>query len=78
MTYITAGKSSPRLSVSRIAAFALRPFTAFWNLLIMIAEANPKMAEVAKLNSMTDADLAARGTSREAEVRRIFAGHFNS
>ncbi|WP_156215160.1 hypothetical protein [Pseudorhodobacter antarcticus] len=47
-----------------------------FNVLIAVAEAHPKMQEVSRLNAQTDAQLAARGTTRENEVRRIFAGQF--
>lgn len=72
MAYITTTK--PTLSFASLAA---RPFIAFWNFLILLAEAHPKMAAVNKLNAQSDEDLAARGTDRSAEVRRIFAGQFH-
>jgi hypothetical protein len=68
MAYITTTK--PALSLGSIVA---RPFVAIWNFLIMLAEANPRMAAIAKLNALSDAELEARGTDRSAEVRRIFA-----
>lgn len=72
MAYITTAK--PALSLGSLAA---RPFMAFWNFLIMLAEAHPKMEAVNRLNQESDADLEARGTDRSAEVRRIFAGQFH-
>ncbi|MBP1807472.1 DUF1127 domain-containing protein [Rubellimicrobium aerolatum] len=48
------------------------PFRALWSALLLIAEAKGCMAEVERLNRLSDADLAARGTSREEQVRRIF------
>lgn len=69
MAYMTAAK--PAGSILHSLA---TPFVAFWNVLILIAEAHPKMAEVTKLNETSDTELAARGTSRQQEVRRIFAG----
>lgn len=68
MTFITAEKPALRLS-----AIAFRPFAWVWNLLVAISEAHPKMAQVNKLNAQTDEELAALGTTREAEVRRIFS-----
>jgi hypothetical protein len=68
MAYISTVK--PVASLSSILA---RPFVAIWNFMILMAESHPKMEEVRKLNAKTDEDLAARGTSREAEVRRIFS-----
>lgn len=53
------------------------PFRAMGQFLISLAEAGPRMDEVRRLNAMTDADLAARGLTREGEVRRIFADRFH-
>jgi hypothetical protein len=71
MAYITTSK--PALS---LGAFVTRPFVASWNFLVALAEAHPKMEAVNKLSRISDETLAARGTDRSAEVRRIFAGHF--
>lgn len=71
MAFITTDKP-----VLRLSTLALRPFVWIWNALIAISEAHPKLAEVNKLNTQTDADLAARGTTREDEIRRIFSGQF--
>lgn len=71
MAYINAVK--PTIS---FASIVTRPFVAVWNFLIMLAEAHPRMEAINKLNSQTDDQLAERGTSREAEVRRIFSGQF--
>lgn len=71
MAYITATKPTQSL-----AGLAARPFIAFWEVLIRMAEAHPKMGAVGALNAQTDEQLAARGTTREQEVRRIFAGQF--
>ena len=48
----------------------------FGNLMISIGERSTLMREVNRLNDLSDEDLAARGLSREGEVRRIFAGQF--
>ena len=66
MAYTTA--TPTRSSVLSLLA---RPFTAIWSTLIAIAEAGPKMREINALNDTTDAQLAARGTTRLAEVQRI-------
>jgi hypothetical protein len=71
MAYTSIAKPEFRLSTA-----IARPFVALFDILIAMAEAHPKMQEVSALNAQTDAQLAARGTDREAEVRRIFAGHF--
>lgn len=49
-----------------------RAVSAFWTGLMRLSEYGPMMDEVHRLNSTSDRDLAARGTSREAEIRRIF------
>ena len=71
MASITETKHTVSLS-----SLAARPFVAFWNLMILIAEAHPRMEAVNALNAQTDEQLAARGTTRSDEVRRIFANHF--
>lgn len=69
MAFITADKPTLRLST-----LVSRPFVWVWNGMIAMAEANPKMVAIDRLNAQSDADLAARGTNREAEIRRIFQG----
>lgn len=44
--------------------------------LVWLGETGPRAQAVRKLNGESDESLAARGTSREAEVNRIFAGRF--
>ncbi len=68
MAFVSAVK--PANSFLQILA---APFIAFWNVLIAIGEAHPTMVAVEKLNKMSDAELAERGTTRETEVRRIFS-----
>lgn len=41
-----------------------------------LSEAGPRMDQIRKLNATSDEALAARGTDRAAEVRRIFAGSY--
>lgn len=58
----------PRASVlSMIAA----PFAAVGKVLVMIAEASPKVREIERLNHVSDAELARRGLTRDGEIRRI-------
>ena len=47
------------------------PFAAFGRLLVRMAEASPRVREIERLNAQSDADLARRGTTRDAEIRRI-------
>ncbi|QYK40144.1 MAG: DUF1127 domain-containing protein [Paracoccaceae bacterium] len=49
-----------------------RAVSGFWNFLVLLAESGPMMEQVRRLNATTDEDLAARGLTREGEVRRIF------
>ena len=48
------------------------PFRAIWNGLIMLAEANPRMKEIEKLNNTSDEELAKLGLERADVVRHIF------
>lgn len=61
----------PLRPIDRLAA----PFRALGRLLIFLAVAGPRMAAIERLNGESDAALAARGTTREAEVRRILGGY---
>ncbi|MFN3972628.1 MAG: DUF1127 domain-containing protein [Gemmobacter sp.] len=66
MTTTTTNIAAARAGLlSRIGA-------GLWSVLMSLAEHGPMMAEVRRLNALSDADLAARGLTREGEVRRIF------
>ncbi|WP_374300595.1 DUF1127 domain-containing protein [Paracoccus sp. (in: a-proteobacteria)] len=58
----------PRSSVLGLIA---APFVAIGKVLVLIAEASPKVRELERLNSISDAELARRGLTRDGEVRRI-------
>lgn len=47
------------------------PFLAIGRFLVLIAEASPKVRQLERLNAQSDAQLAARGLTRDGEVRRI-------
>ncbi|MDQ1898900.1 hypothetical protein RAH32_00370 [Paracoccus sp. WLY502] len=47
------------------------PFAAIGRFLVLIAEAVPHAREIERLNQLSDAQLAARGLTREGEIRRI-------
>lgn len=49
-----------------------RAVSALWTGMLRLSEYGPMMDEVHRLNSTSDRDLAARGTTREDEIRRIF------
>jgi hypothetical protein len=72
MAYISAQKSG-----FSITALLARPFLAVFNGLIALAESQPRMIAVEKLGQKTDAELAALGTTRDAEIRRIFGGFYH-
>ncbi|MDB6181733.1 DUF1127 domain-containing protein [Paracoccus fistulariae] len=48
------------------------PFRAIGSFLVSLAENGPRMQAVRRLNETSDEELAARGLTREGEVRRIF------
>lgn len=52
-------------------ATILAPFRALGRALVALAEASPRMRELERLNNLSDRDLAARGLTREGEIRRI-------
>lgn len=68
MTYADFTAHRPSLLATLVA-----PFRAIGRGLIYMAENNSRMDAVHKLNAVTDEQLAARGTDRASEVRRIFA-----
>ena len=51
--------------------FLAAPFVALGRFMVMIAEANSKVRELERLNQRSDAQLAARGLTRDGEIRRI-------
>ncbi|MCV2867497.1 DUF1127 domain-containing protein [Defluviimonas sp. WL0002] len=52
------------------------PFRAIGLFLVAMAEAGPRMEAIRRVNAMTDEQLAAKGLTREGEVRRIFRDRF--
>jgi hypothetical protein len=48
------------------------PFVALNTLLMSLAQANSQIRRINELNRVSDAELEARGTTREAELRRAF------
>ncbi|WP_417209187.1 DUF1127 domain-containing protein [Antarctobacter sp.] len=47
-------------------------FSSIFNVLMAIAEANPRLKEVERLNAMSDDQLARRGLKREDIVHHVF------
>lgn len=60
-----------RSAQSSILNVLAAPFTALGRFLVLLAEANPKMRELDRLSRVTDEDLAAKGLTRDGEIRRI-------
>ncbi|MBF9034363.1 hypothetical protein HKCCE2091_08940 [Rhodobacterales bacterium HKCCE2091] len=55
-----------------IARLPITLLSGFYRILEALADSGRRADEVARLNSLTDEELAARGTTRVAEVQRIF------
>lgn len=70
MTDITA----PAPSTRSPAHLLLAPFRAIGSFMVTVAEASPKMRALRRLSETSDETLVARGTTREAEIRRIIGG----
>ena len=51
--------------------FITAPFRALGAFLVVLAEAGPRLEAIRRLSRLSDDELAARGTSRQDEVRRI-------
>ncbi len=54
-----------------VASVLLAPFRVIGGFMIALAEASPKMQALTRLNTLSDADLAAKGLTRDGEIRRI-------
>lgn len=65
------GQMSRNLPQSALGLIAA-PFRAVWRFLIHLAECSHMGQQVERLNSLSDEELAARGLTREGEIRRIF------
>ena len=63
-TLAAASRSSP-------LQLAAAPFLAAGELLIRMAEASPRGQALERLNRISDEELAARGTTRSDEARRV-------
>jgi hypothetical protein len=69
----TATLTAPVRSLGQVLA---APFVWFGIVMVNLAEASPRMKAINQLNAISDEDLAARGKTREEEVRRIFGASF--
>lgn len=65
---------SPSFPAAGLLRAIAAPFRAVGIFLVQLAESGPKMDQIRRLNATSDEDLAARGLTREGEVRRIFGG----
>ena len=52
------------------------PFRAIGHFMVLLAEANPRMKALNKLGRTSDETLAAQGTTRESEIRRIMGLYY--
>lgn len=52
----------------------MAPFRAVGRFMIALAEASPQMRALNRLSQMSDAELSAKGLTRDGEVRRILGG----
>ena len=53
-----------------------RPAQGLWTRLVAIAESRPGSQDIRALSAMTDEELAARGTTRQNEMRRILGARY--
>lgn len=65
-------------AASDLRHYIIQPFAAFGALIIRLAKASPHAAAVDRLNALSDEDLAAMNTTRQAEVERIFHIYMNA
>ncbi|MDM7458290.1 MAG: DUF1127 domain-containing protein [Paracoccus sp. (in: a-proteobacteria)] len=56
------------------AAVLLAPFKAVARVMVALAEASPQMRALSRLSETSDEELAARGLTRDGEIRRILGG----
>lgn len=60
----------PKAAVS-LPGILLAPVRGLGRFLVALAEATPQAKALARLSQVSDAQLAARGLTRDGEVRRI-------
>ena len=63
--------SNREMVVELIAA----PFRSLFEFLVRMAEANPRMVALRTLSETSDAELAARGLTRQGVITTIMGGH---
>lgn len=56
------------------ASALLAPFRAIGRFMVMLAEASPQMRALSRLSEISDEELAAKGLTRDGEIRRILGG----
>lgn len=64
----TTDFDKPRASLPAMLAV---PFLALGRFMIFIAETSPKARQIERLQTVSDAELARCGLTREGEIRRI-------
>jgi uncharacterized protein YjiS (DUF1127 family) len=70
MATAAATQSAPAFSVF------LKPFVAFGNFLVTLAEQDSRLQAMRALNAMSDEELAQRGIKRDDIVQTVFAGKY--
>ena len=64
-------------TTSNVLSVLARPFVAFGNFMVRLAESSSQAQALAKLADLSDADLAAKGTSRSAQINEILRGYMH-
>ncbi|WP_439153886.1 DUF1127 domain-containing protein [Yoonia sp.] len=59
-----------------LGALIARPFVAFFEYLIAMAEAGPQLKQLNMLSEKSDAELEAMGRTRQGELARIMGAHY--
>lgn len=68
---MTTTATITRKPATGLGAVLAAPFAAIGRFLVQLAESGPRMRALEHLNRISDEDLAARGLTREGEIRRI-------
>lgn len=66
----TTAEIGSKFAAPRLSA-VLAPFAAAGRFLVHLAETSPRMRAIDHLSRMSDDELAARGLTRDGELRRI-------
>jgi len=70
-----ANTQTTTASTPNLLSLIARPFIAIGNFLVRISEASAMAQAVDRLAELSDEDLAAKGTTRRAEVEKLFGSY---